>query len=81
MTKSAVTRVGVHEAKTRLSELLRQVDAGIEVEILRNGVPVARLVPAAPRRTRTFGTDRGLLTVPDDFDTPLPAAVLAAFDS
>ena len=44
MTKSTVT-VGVHEAKTRLSQLLRLVDAGEEVEIQRNGEPVARLVP------------------------------------
>jgi prevent-host-death family protein len=81
MTKSVVIRVGVHEAKTRLSELLRQVDAGSEVEILRNGAPVARLVAAAPRRTRTFGSERGVLVVPDDFDAPLPADVLAAFES
>jgi prevent-host-death family protein len=81
MTKSAITRVGVHEAKTRLSELLRQVDAGGEIEILRNGTPVARIVPASPRRLRTFGADRGTLVVPDDFDAPLPAGVLASFES
>jgi prevent-host-death family protein len=41
-------RVGVHEAKTQLSKLLRLVAAGQEIEILRNGEPVARLVAAGP---------------------------------
>jgi len=74
-------RVGVHEAKTRFSELLRAVDAGHEVEILRNGWVVARLVPAGDGERRPFGSDRGLFTGPDDFDDPLPPEVLAAFDS
>jgi prevent-host-death family protein len=37
-------RVNVGEAKTNLSKLLAQVEAGEEVEIARSGVPVARLV-------------------------------------
>lgn len=78
MTKPAA-RVGVHEAKTQLSKLLRLVAAGQEVEILRNGEPVARLVAAGPRAARTFGTDRGRFVVPDDFDAPLPHEVLETF--
>ena len=38
--------VNVHEAKTHLSRLLAQVEAGEEVIIARNGTPVARMVPA-----------------------------------
>ncbi|MGC8904530.1 type II toxin-antitoxin system Phd/YefM family antitoxin [Thermus sp.] len=38
--------VSVSEAKSRLSELLRQVQAGEEVLILDRGMPVARLSPA-----------------------------------
>jgi len=38
--------VSVSEAKNRLSELLRQVQAGEEVLILDRGMPVARLSPA-----------------------------------
>ena len=79
MTKSVVT-VGVHEAKTRLSELLRLIDAGEEVEIQRNGQPVARLVPPASHHRRAWGVDRGRLVVPEDFDAPLPAEVLEAFE-
>jgi prevent-host-death family protein len=79
MTKSAAIRVGVHEAKTRMSELLRLVDSGQEVEIARGGEPVAKLVPFHPRETRRLGIDRGVYTVPDDFDTPLPDDVLEGF--
>ena len=71
--------MGVHEAKTHLSRLLRLVDAGQEVEIMRNGAPVARLVPAGSGGPRRFGTDRKRFVVPEDFDAPLPAAVLDSF--
>ncbi|HEY3758139.1 MAG TPA: type II toxin-antitoxin system prevent-host-death family antitoxin [Solirubrobacteraceae bacterium] len=37
-------RVNVGQAKTDLSALLARVEAGEDVEIARNGVPVARLV-------------------------------------
>ncbi len=38
--------VGSYHAKTHLPDLLKQVEAGEEVLITRNGQPVARLVPA-----------------------------------
>lgn len=76
MTKS----VGVHEAKTHLSELLEQVVAGEEITITRRGEAVARLVPVSRSATRRFGLDRGRLTVPDDFDAPLPEELLASFE-
>ena len=43
--------IGTFEAKTHLSALLDEVERGMEVVITRRGVAVARLVPAAPRRT------------------------------
>lgn len=75
MTKS----VGVHEAKTQLSQLLERVSRGEEVIITRRGREVARLVPPRPAR-RTFGMDRGVFEVPPDFDAPLPEDVLTAFE-
>ena len=43
--------VAVYEAKTRLSELLIDVERGEQVTITRRGVAVARLVSAAaPKR-------------------------------
>ena len=41
--------VNVHEAKTNLSRLLAQVEAGEDVVIARNGKPVARLVEYSQR--------------------------------
>lgn len=74
MTKS----VGVHEAKTQLSRLLELVLSGEEVAITRRGEEVARLVPSRATE-RHFGTDRGRWSVPDDFDAPLPDAVIEEF--
>jgi prevent-host-death family protein len=71
--------VNVHEAKTNLSELLKKVEAGEEVVIARAGKPVARLVRIGASGQRVFGSAKGLFTVPDDFDDPLPAKVLREF--
>lgn len=43
--------VAVHEAKTRLSELLAEVEKGEQFVITRRGQPIARLVAAAPATT------------------------------
>lgn len=75
-----MTVVGVHEAKTHLSALLRRVASGEEIEIHSGGRPVARLVPIAQAGKRRFGHDEGKLQVPEDFDSPLPAEVLADFE-
>ena len=48
--------VGVHEAKTHLSDLLRRVEAGETVIITRRGKPVAELGPPMPQKKRPVGT-------------------------
>jgi prevent-host-death family protein len=74
-------RVNTHEAKTQLSRLLRRVAAGEEITIANRGVPVARLVPVPPKKAqRVLGIFRGEFSVPDDFDSPLPGAVLELFE-
>jgi prevent-host-death family protein len=76
-----MSNVNVHEAKTRFSRLLRRVAAGEEITIANRGVPVARLVPVpAEVTTRKLGFFRGQMTIPDDFDTPLAADILDAFE-
>ncbi|RDZ91213.1 type II toxin-antitoxin system prevent-host-death family antitoxin [Mycobacterium tuberculosis] len=59
-------RVGVHEAKTRLSELLRLVYGGQRLRL-------------PPHETRRLGIDHGVYRVPDDLDAPLSDDVLERF--
>jgi prevent-host-death family protein len=72
--------VGVHEAKTHLSRLLRRVATGEEIVITSGGKPAARPVPIEPPKLREFGIDEGRFTVPDDFDDPLPDEIQAYFE-
>jgi prevent-host-death family protein len=46
-------RVGVFEAKARLSELVAKAERGRETTITRNGKVIARLVPAAKARGKS----------------------------
>lgn len=71
--------VGVHEAKTHLSRLLRRVQAGERIEIRSGGRPVALLVPFPADPPRQLGLDIGRFVVPDDFDAPLPEEFIEAF--
>jgi prevent-host-death family protein len=63
-----VTNVGVHEAKTNLSGLLRRVAAGEEIVITNGGEPAARLVAITPVGKKRIGSFAGRFTVPVDFD-------------
>lgn len=76
-----MAEVGVHEAKTKLSQLLRRVEAGEEITIRRGREAVARLVPVEPTGKRRLGMDAGRFEVPDDFDAPLDENTLDAFAS
>ncbi len=67
-----MTTVGIHEAKTHLSRLLRAVEEGEEVVIMRGSKPVARLVAIlTDEGYRKLGTAKGLVRVAEDFDEPL----------
>ncbi len=70
--------IGVREARTHLSRLLRRVEQGEEITILRAGRPVARLVPLE-RAPRVPGLLKGKIRISRDFDEPLPADLLARF--
>ena len=64
----------MHDAKTRLSQLVDAVQSGAEDEIIiaKNGVPAARLVALADkpfkRRPVRFGLAKGKYVIPDDID-------------
>lgn len=70
----------MHEAKTKLSQLVERAEAGEDIVIARNGRPVARLVPvvAAGSLAEAFGALRGQIRMADDFDD-LPDDVAEAF--
>ena len=74
------TSVGLHEAKTQFSKLLRRVAAGEEITITSRGHDVARLVPPARPARRELGFDRGRFVVPDTFEAPLPDDLLDTFE-
>lgn len=76
--KQSSNEVNIHEAKTHLSALLRRVAQGQQVTIANRGVPVAMLVPVK-KPVSFLGIDRDRLKVPEDFNEPLPAEILAAF--
>jgi len=67
-------RVNVGEAKTTLSKLLARVEAGEEIEIARDGEPVARLVRIEPipgpgrRFLAAHGVLAGRIEISDDFE-------------
>ncbi len=64
--------MNVYEAKTHLSQLLEEVEAGDEIVIARNGRPVARLVPLqrGAGKRRVPGAWKGKVWIADDFDDP-----------
>ena len=78
----ATTTVSMKEAKNRLTELARRVEAGERVTITRNGKPVLDLVPHAAEgginleAGRRYLRERGVTSffsyVSPDFDDPLP---------
>jgi prevent-host-death family protein len=71
--------VNIHEAKTNLSRLLAQVEAGEEVIIARNGKPVAKIEPFTPPRIEYGFLDLG--TISDDvFFEPMTEAELAEWE-
>ena len=72
--------VNVHQAKTQLSRLLVQVEAGEEVIIARNGTPVARLVSLQKRGKRQPDIFKGKIVIPDSFFDPLPEEELKAWE-
>ena len=61
----------MHEAKTKLSELVASLEDGTQTEIIlaRNGKPVARVLPIAKDAARyQLGVAKGKFTIMDDID-------------
>jgi len=72
--------VNIHAAKTHLSSLVAEVEAGEEIIIAKAGKPVARLMPLEEKKAqRKPGLMKGQIWMSDDFDAPLPPELLKAF--
>ncbi len=61
---------------------MSRVEMGEEIIIANRGVPVAKLVPYKnnSQSTRPLGAGKGLFTVPEDFNEPLPQEVQKLFE-
>ena len=61
-------RLNICEAKTHLSKLVAEIEAGATVTIARDGRPIR------PRKFGTASGEDGFMA--DDFDSPLPDDML-----
>ena len=78
----AMKTVSIRDAKNRLTELAREVEAGETIVVTRNGRPVFDLVPHRKRGGLDFAAGEAYLAargitnpvpfIADDFDAPLP---------
>jgi len=68
-----MVQVNMHEAKTRLSQLVELAEEGERVVIARAGVPVAEIIPVGPLQLeRRGGQWAGKASISSEFDAPMP---------
>jgi prevent-host-death family protein len=65
-----MARVGMHDAKTHLSQLVERALAGEEIVLTRRGEPAVRLVPERDGGgfASLAGAWKGRMRISDDFD-------------
>lgn len=82
-----VTHVTLPEATANITQLLDRVIQGEEIIISQDGQAIAHISPANRDRKphppenlpRVPGQYAGKLTIPDDFNAPLPDDILNSF--
>lgn len=62
-------QTNMHEAKSKLSQLVEAALAGEEIIIARSGKPAVQLIPCKPKVKRVFGSFKGSFTLSPDFDS------------
>ena len=74
--------LNLYDAKTHLSQLVERAASGEEIIIAKAGKPMAKLTALSEENLgkRQSGVWKGELWIAEDFDAPLPAEVLDAFE-
>lgn len=77
-----LTQVTAEEIKRDFPIYLRRVEAGEKFIIVRAGKPLAEIKPviATSKLVRPYGLCADEFRVPDDFDDPLPEAIIQEFE-
>jgi prevent-host-death family protein len=74
--------VNIHEAKTRLSQLIARAQQGEGFIIAKAGKPMVRVTPIdspAPEQQKRLGFLAGQFRVPDDFDRMAEQEIASMF--
>jgi prevent-host-death family protein len=72
--------VNIHEAKTHLSRLLEELEAGEPFVIARAGKPIAKVTAIQEKPPQRIGFMEGQFSVPDDFDTMFKDEIAEMFE-
>jgi antitoxin (DNA-binding transcriptional repressor) of toxin-antitoxin stability system len=77
-----MTTISIQEIQRDPLGCIRRVEGGETLLVVRDERPVAEIKPVAPpaSQPRPCGLCAGQFTVPDDFDSPLPADILKEFE-
>jgi prevent-host-death family protein len=72
-------KVGIYEAKSKLSQMIKLAEEGEEVIITKNGEDVVRLTPVRKKKGDWIGMYKGKIKIHDNFDDPMTEEELALF--
>ncbi len=74
--------IKVEDFEQRFQKYISRLEAGETIVLTRGGQPVAEITPTAQKQheLRPFGLSAGKFLTPDDFNEPLPAEILDAFE-
>jgi len=73
-------KIGIHEAKTKLSKLIPAVLSGEEVIIAKSGTPLVKLVPVQDQgNKRPLGMYADKIKFTEDILAPLPDDIIEDF--
>jgi antitoxin (DNA-binding transcriptional repressor) of toxin-antitoxin stability system len=82
MRLDQMTTISVQDVQRNPEEILRRVEEGESLLVMRGEQPVAEFKPVSTSRTqpRPFALCAGQFHVPPSFDQPLPENILREFE-